>query len=92
MMFNMYESDQVTNKSMTNHYGLFSILIVFLFAMGIVFGGVYSYSSVNQTITSLQSQIVELSSLSESRNVTSVKHILRNPLRLIICMRRFRMF
>ena len=74
MMFNMYESDQVTNKSMTNHYGLFSILIVFLFAMGIVFGGVYSYSSVNQTITSLQSQIVELSSLSESRNVTSVEY------------------
>lgn len=70
-MNNMYEYNFESKK---NQYVILLFIIAAMFSAGVVVGVVYSYSSVTQTIDSLQSQIVELSSVSEPGNVTSVEY------------------
>ena len=70
-MNNMYE---YTYESKKNQYAAIIFIIAAMFSVGAIIGSVYSNSSMNQTINSLQSQISELSSLSTSGNVTSVEY------------------
>jgi len=70
----MHEYEQVKNKSKKNHYGLLSVLVVFLFAVGMVVGGVLVYTTTSHAIDGLNSQISELYTKSENSNVTSIQY------------------
>ena len=70
----MHECEQVKNKSKKNHYGLLSVLVVFLFAAGMVVGGVLVYTTTSHAIDGLNSQISELYTKSENSNVTSIQY------------------
>jgi len=74
MVINMHECEQVKNKSKKNHYGLLSVLVVFLFAAGMVVGGVLVYTTTSHAIDGLNSQISELYTKSENSNVTSIQY------------------
>lgn len=74
MVINMHEYEQVKNKSKKNHYGLLSVLVVFLFAVGMVVGGVLVYTTTSHAIDGLNSQISELYTKSENSNVTSIQY------------------
>jgi S1-C subfamily serine protease len=69
----MYEYDY-NHKTRKRQYDTLILIAIVTFSIGIVIGGVFAYSSATHIVSNLQSQITDLSYLSEDNQSTTIEY------------------